>query len=114
MNTRTFHNQTAHELWLTLFIQCGSDIQQLYGTVNHHLKPNEIKTVQYGDLRNCFLMGMRLKPILPGNDEQYFCRVNTRQDDIDLWLNDNDSVAIDHRRLISMETQSPFDKAAAF
>jgi hypothetical protein len=93
---------------LTLFIQAGNDAEKLHGTLNLTLSPGEIQAVNYGDLRNNSLSGMKLKP-LPGDPtDSYYCRVKERGDEVDAWLNHSETIDLNSGRLQKMESAKPF------
>ena len=109
MNTRTLHNQTKMSFLTTLFINEGSNPEKLYGTINVTLEPGEMKSVNYGDLRNCFLAGMRLSALPDDYKDTYYCRVARRGDDVDRWLNEAETIELQVPRLKLMNSFRPFD-----
>lgn len=109
MNTRTLHNQTGISLRTTLFINEGTSPDKLYGTVNVTLEPGDVKSVSYGDLRNCFLAGLRLSTLPYDYKDTYYCRVVERGDDTDVWLNETDTIELEITRLKAINPFSPFE-----
>ena len=94
INTRFISNQTAMPLLITLYIQAGNDISRIYGSVNAELQAGETRAVEFGNLRNNVLIGLRVNPI-PLVPEQSYCgAVHKRGDDVDVWLNSLDTLGI--------------------
>lgn len=111
MNTRILDNQTNLSLQITLFIQAGNNLRDLHGTINVDLLPGEAKSVSYGDLRNCFLSGLKLSPLPYDSTDSYYCRVYHRTDTIDNWLNNSNTIEITANRIAKLESSGPFQKA---
>jgi len=108
VNTRIVDNQTNMSVRITLFIQAGSNTDELHGTVNLNLSPGETQSVSYGDLRNNFLSGMKLSPLPVEPTDTYYCRVTERGDEVDAWLNNSDTIDLNVERLNKMESTKPF------
>lgn len=103
-NKRLMNNLTNMTLMVTLYIQAGNDINNIYGTLNITLQPNESLEVEYGDLRNGYLLGMRANPLPADPMETYYAMVKQRGDEVDGWLNNSDAIDITIQRLHSMDS----------
>jgi len=108
--SRMVRNETCLTLWVTLYIQAGSNPGELFGTQNIRLSGYDCAEVNYGDLNNSFLYGIRLLP-LPGDLlDSYYCHINRPGDDIDQWLNAGESLVLTQERLAGMPTLSEFTR----
>ncbi|MCD1257241.1 hypothetical protein B5M42_000130 [Paenibacillus athensensis] len=91
---KTFHNQTNHNLSLTLYIREGENPSNSAGTQDMALSPYESKVVEYGNSRNIYLNGFVLVALLNGEimSRQEF--VVTRGSQLDDKLNRNSIIDI--------------------
>lgn len=107
-NKRVINNLTNMTLMITLYVQAGNDLKSIYGTLNVEIKPGDSSEVEYGDLRNGYLMGLRVTPQPADPFETYYAVVKQRDDAIDNWLNKADAIDITIERLhTSMDSHSP-------
>ncbi|SMF19802.1 hypothetical protein SAMN02745866_01220 [Alteromonadaceae bacterium Bs31] len=111
MNTRIVENQMNMSVQITLFIQAGSNTNDLHGTVYLTLPPGDSQSVTYGDLRNSFLSGMKLSPLPYDPTDTYYCRVKERGDDMDTWLNHSHTIEVTPDCLQRMESAQLFKRA---
>lgn len=108
-NKRLINNLTNMVLKATLYIQAGNDLKNIYGTLNINLHPGESREIEYGDLRNSYLLGLKIDPLPIDSGDVYFSVVHQRGDDIDIWLNDSFSIDITIKQLKQMNVHSPFE-----
>ena len=108
-NKRLINNLTNLTLKATLYVQAGNDLKNIYGTLNINLYPGESREIEYGDLRNSYLLGMKVDPLPFNSGDVYVSIVNQRGDDVDTWLNNSFSIDITIQQLQRMNAHSPFE-----
>lgn len=92
MAEKTFVNDTAATLIITLFIRQGTDPVNQDGTVSFTLNPGQTLLVEYGDATNEFLNGFVLFTIFAGDlysKVQFTTAVGTELDNL---LNTNETI----------------------
>lgn len=109
-NKRLMNNLTNMTMMVTLYIQAGNDINNIYGTLNIALQANESLEVEYGDLRNGYLLALRVSPLPTDAVETYYAMVKQRGDVVDNWLNNSDAIDITIQRLHSMDSHVPIEQ----
>jgi len=109
-NKRLINNLTNMTMMVTLYVQANNDLNSIYGTLNVTLQPSESEEVEYGDLRNGYLLGLRISPLPVDPVETYYAQVKQRGDAIDKWLNTADSIDITIERLHSLDSHSPIEQ----
>lgn len=109
-NKRLINNQTNMTMTATLYVQAGNDLKRIYGTLNIDLRPGESREVEYGDLRNGYLLGLRVTPQPADPVEVYYAVVTRRGDAVDIWLNDEDALDITIERLHGMDSHLPIEQ----
>lgn len=109
-NKRLINNLTNMTMTATLYVQANGDLNNIYGTLNITLQPNESKEIEYGDLRNNYLLGIRINPLPADPVETYYALVKQRNDGIDNWLNNLDAINITVERLHSMDSHLPIEQ----
>jgi hypothetical protein len=110
-NKRMINNLTNMSLIVTLYVQAGNNLKSIYGTLNVDIKPGASSEVEYGDLRNGYLMGLRVSPQPDDPLETYYAVVKQRDDIIDNWLNKTNAIDITIERLhTSMDSHSPLSQ----
>ena len=105
-NRRLLANRTNMNLRITVYVQAGADLNALYGTVNVDLHRGDMEEVEYGNLRNNVLSGLRINPLPLDPRDTYYATVQTRGDAIDQWLNASDNVEITVERLQQLNSHS--------
>lgn len=109
-NKRLMNNLTNMTMMITLYVQAGNDMNNIYGTLNITLQPSESIEVEYGDLRNGYLLGLRVNPLPADPVETYYAMVKQRGDVVDSWLNNSDAIDITIQRLRSMDSHVPIEQ----
>lgn len=107
-NQRDISNETNLMLGVTLYIQKESNINSIYGTINLTLKPGQVDTVEFGNLRNNTLVAIRICPLPVTPTETYSGQVAERADFIDRWLNNSPTIEITLEALQKLNNYSPF------
>ncbi len=110
INQRLINNLTNMTIKATLYIQENNNLNNIYGTVNITLQANESREVEYGDLRNNFLLGLRIYPLPEDLIETYYAVVKQRGDSIDTWLNNSDTIDITIKRLHSLDSHQAVEQ----
>jgi hypothetical protein len=110
-NRRLINNLTGMSMMATLYVQANNDLNSIYGTLNITLQPSESMEVEYGDLRNGFLLGLRVKPVPTGVVEAYYFQVKQRGDVVDNWLNNADAIDITMEYLHNMDSHLPIEQS---
>lgn len=110
-NKRLINNLSNMTIMITLYIQANNDLHSIYGTLNITLQPSEYREVEYGDLRNGYLLGLRVIPLPADAVETYYALVKQRGDTIDGWLNTSDTIDITIERLHSMDSHAPIEQS---
>jgi len=93
-NQRVLCNQTNMRMRITLYVQAGNDIKSQYGTVVVELASGEMQEVEFGNLRNNTLSGVRINPLPWDPADTYYAQVVRRDDPVDRWLNCFDHIEI--------------------
>lgn len=108
-NKRLINNLTNMSLKATLYVQAANDLKAIYGTLNVDLNSGESTEVEYGDLRNGYLLGLRINPIPFDPIDTYYAVVRHRGDAVDAWLNNSVSIDITVEHLHAMEGYSSIE-----
>ncbi len=110
-NRRLINNLTGLTMMVTFYVQANNDMNSIYGTLNITLQAGESTEVEYGDLRNGFLLGLCVKPLPADTAEAYYIQVKQRGDMMDNWLNNADAINITIEHLHSMNSHLPIEQA---
>lgn len=110
-NRRLINNLTDLNMMITLYVQKSNDINSIYGTLNITLQAGESTEVEYGDLRNGFLLGVCVKPLPVDAVEAYYVQVKQRGDIVDNWLNNADAVNMTIEQLHSMDSHLAIEES---
>ncbi|MCD7035148.1 DUF3344 domain-containing protein [Metabacillus sp. GX 13764] len=91
--SKTFINNSAATLQITLFLRQGTNPVNQDGTVSFNLAPFERRTVSYGDAENPFLNGLILTTLFDNDLYSKAEFVLERSSELDNLLNTNDFIS---------------------
>lgn len=111
INKRLVNNMTNMTMMITLYVQAGNDLKSIYGTLNITLQTNESRVIEYGDLRNGYLLGAHITPSHAKTIETYYALVRHRGDAVDNWLNKSDAIDITIERLFAFDSRIPIERS---
>jgi len=88
-------NNTEFDLSITLFVRKGANINaKEFGTVCFDIDAGSIEEIEYGNLQNGYLNGIRLAAKVDGSDVCYMEMVSDENCALDQRLNCSDTISI--------------------